>query len=79
MLRSGPGGDKSLCNTCGLYWAVHGSVPVERKDLFRFGVEEETMNVTPATTTIATPLTEALTPAASVVAVSSPASTQSTI
>ncbi|KAF9951485.1 Chromatin structure remodeling complex protein sfh1 [Mortierella alpina] len=81
MLRSGPGGDKSLCNTCGLYWAVHGSVPVERKDLFRFGVEEETMNAnaTPATTTIATPLTEASTPAASVVAVSSPVSTQSTI
>ncbi|CAO3567148.1 unnamed protein product [Mortierella alpina] len=81
MLRSGPGGDKSLCNTCGLYWAVHGSVPEERKDLFRFGVEDETMNATPAatTTTIATPLTEASTPAASVAAVSSPASTQSIV
>ncbi|KAF9277789.1 Chromatin structure remodeling complex protein sfh1 [Mortierella alpina] len=79
MLRSGPGGDKSLCNTCGLYWAVHGSVPAERKDLFRFGTEDDSVNATPATTTIATPLTEASTPAAFVPAVSSPASTQSTV
>lgn len=36
LLRAGPGGDKTLCNTCGLSWAVHGGVlPAERLDLFR--------------------------------------------
>ncbi|KAG0297708.1 hypothetical protein BGZ97_004244 [Linnemannia gamsii] len=36
LLRAGPGGDKTLCNTCGLSWSVHGGVlPVERLDLFR--------------------------------------------
>ncbi|KAG0251454.1 Chromatin structure remodeling complex protein sfh1 [Linnemannia exigua] len=36
MLRAGPAGDKSLCNTCGLSWAVHGGVlPADRLDLFR--------------------------------------------
>ncbi|KAF9179575.1 Chromatin structure remodeling complex protein sfh1 [Haplosporangium sp. Z 767] len=40
MLRSGPAGDKTLCNTCGLYWAVHGTLPQDRKDLFVFKAEE---------------------------------------
>ncbi|KAF9126246.1 Chromatin structure remodeling complex protein sfh1 [Mortierella sp. 14UC] len=36
MLRAGPAGEKSLCNTCGLSWAVHGNVlPADRLDLFR--------------------------------------------
>lgn len=36
LLRAGPGGDKTLCNTCGLSWSVHGGVlPAERLDLFR--------------------------------------------
>lgn len=36
LLRAGPGGDKTLCNTCGLSWTVHGGVlPAERLDLFR--------------------------------------------
>ncbi|KAF9360460.1 Chromatin structure remodeling complex protein sfh1 [Mortierella sp. AD094] len=36
MIRSGPAGEKTLCNTCGLHWAVHGSLPQDREDLFRF-------------------------------------------
>ncbi|KAF9201388.1 Chromatin structure remodeling complex protein sfh1 [Haplosporangium sp. Z 27] len=36
MIRSGPEGEKTLCNTCGLYWAVHGSLPQDRENLFRF-------------------------------------------
>ncbi|KAF9934222.1 Chromatin structure remodeling complex protein sfh1 [Linnemannia zychae] len=36
MLRPGPNGDKTLCNTCGLSWLAHGGVlPVDRLDLFR--------------------------------------------
>ncbi|KAG0366670.1 Chromatin structure remodeling complex protein sfh1 [Gamsiella multidivaricata] len=65
MLRSGPGGEKTLCNTCGLYWAVHGGLPEDRKDLFRFKTEKESTTAAPSTvttpsaTTIATPPTEA--------------------
>ncbi|KAF9994493.1 Chromatin structure remodeling complex protein sfh1 [Modicella reniformis] len=46
MIRSGPGGDKTLCNSCGLHWVVHGLLPEDRKDLFVFVSEE-----TPADTT----------------------------
>ncbi|KAF9093837.1 hypothetical protein BGX29_009782, partial [Mortierella sp. GBA35] len=36
LLRAGPGGDKTLCNTCGLSWSVHGGVlPADRQGLFR--------------------------------------------
>lgn len=53
MLRSGPGGDKTLCNFCGLHYAVHGRLPEDRKDLFRFNIEneEETTLVVPAEVT----------------------------
>ncbi|KAF9131461.1 Chromatin structure remodeling complex protein sfh1 [Mortierella sp. 14UC] len=36
MLRSGPGGEKTLCNTCGISWSVRGALPEDRKDLFVF-------------------------------------------
>ncbi|KAF9113377.1 Chromatin structure remodeling complex protein sfh1 [Mortierella sp. AM989] len=41
MIRSGPAGEKTLCNTCGLHWAVHGSLPQDREDLFRFNSKLE--------------------------------------
>ncbi|KAG0222309.1 Chromatin structure remodeling complex protein sfh1 [Mortierella sp. GBA43] len=41
MIRSGPGGDKTLCNTCGLHWMVHGALPEDRKDLFAFVSDEK--------------------------------------
>ncbi|KAF8925412.1 Chromatin structure remodeling complex protein sfh1 [Dissophora ornata] len=69
MLRSGPGGEKTLCNTCGLHWAVHGVQPEDRKDLFRFnaGAAEENRSVAATPSTTATPAattTAAGTPAA---------------
>ncbi|KAG0200077.1 Chromatin structure remodeling complex protein sfh1 [Mortierella sp. GBA30] len=73
MLRSGPEGEKTLCNTCGLHWSIHGSLPQERKDLFRFGTDEE---VTNAPATPAATISAAVTPADSVVAESSRSSTQ---
>ncbi|KAF9953173.1 Chromatin structure remodeling complex protein sfh1 [Mortierella alpina] len=39
MLRSGPGGEKTLCNTCGIYWSIHGALPQDRKDLFAVKAE----------------------------------------
>ncbi|KAF8930956.1 hypothetical protein BGZ58_007925 [Dissophora ornata] len=36
MLRSGPAGEKTLCNMCGLYWSAYGALPEERKELFVF-------------------------------------------
>lgn len=36
MLRAGPGGEKTLCNTCGISWSVRGVLPEARKDLFVF-------------------------------------------
>ncbi|KAK3814998.1 MAG: hypothetical protein J3Q66DRAFT_203430 [Benniella sp.] len=41
MIRSGPGGEKTLCNTCGLHWMVHGALPEDRKDLFIFVSDEK--------------------------------------
>lgn len=41
MLRSGPGGEKTLCNFCGLHYAVHGCLPEDRKDLFKLKFETE--------------------------------------
>ena len=36
MLRTGPGGEKTLCNTCGISWSIRGVLPEDRKDLFVF-------------------------------------------
>ncbi|KAG9069740.1 Chromatin structure remodeling complex protein sfh1 [Linnemannia hyalina] len=36
MLRTGPGGEKTLCNTCGISWSIKGVLPEDRKDLFVF-------------------------------------------
>ncbi|KAI7831351.1 hypothetical protein BC939DRAFT_183848 [Gamsiella multidivaricata] len=41
VLRSGPAGEKTLCNTCGLYWSVYGTLPEDRKDLFVFQSDEK--------------------------------------
>ncbi|KAF9996850.1 Chromatin structure remodeling complex protein sfh1 [Modicella reniformis] len=51
MLRSGPGGEKTLCNFCGLHLAVHGRLPEDRKDLFRFKNESEEIVMAATTTT----------------------------
>ncbi|KAF9918425.1 Chromatin structure remodeling complex protein sfh1, partial [Lobosporangium transversale] len=40
MIRSGPTGEKTLCNFCGLHYTVHGSLPMDRKDLFKFSVTD---------------------------------------
>lgn len=58
MLRSGPGGDKTLCNFCGLHYAVHGRLPEDRKDLFKFTIDvEETISAAAAEAPIATAAT----------------------
>lgn len=36
MLRTGPEGERTLCNTCGLHWSINNALPQERKDLFSF-------------------------------------------
>ncbi|KAG0345798.1 Chromatin structure remodeling complex protein sfh1 [Podila humilis] len=43
MLRTGPAGERTLCNTCGLYWSVHNTLPQDRKDLFSFS-EDKVVN-----------------------------------
>ncbi|KAG0235223.1 Chromatin structure remodeling complex protein sfh1 [Actinomortierella wolfii] len=42
MLRSGPDGERTLCNTCGIYWRVKGTLPELRKDLFVFADDQDT-------------------------------------
>ncbi|KAF9395638.1 Chromatin structure remodeling complex protein sfh1 [Podila verticillata] len=47
MLRTGPAGERTLCNTCGLHWSIHSTLPQERKDLFSFkddGVDDSITN-----------------------------------
>jgi len=47
MLRTGPAGERTLCNTCGLHWSIHNALPQERKDLFSFkddGVDDSITN-----------------------------------
>ena len=41
MLRSGPAGEKTLCNTCGISFAIHGALPENRKDLFAIAKNED--------------------------------------
>ncbi|KAF9109080.1 Chromatin structure remodeling complex protein sfh1 [Mortierella sp. AM989] len=68
MLRSGPAGDKTLCNTCGLHWMVHDSLPEDRKDLFAFKTEEKAaVVVTPTATATVEVAANSGTPAANVV------------
>ncbi|KAF9931734.1 Chromatin structure remodeling complex protein sfh1 [Linnemannia zychae] len=57
MIRAGPGGDKTLCNTCGISWSIRGVLPEDRKDLFVF----DRMTTTPAPTATTTALTETAT------------------
>ncbi|KAF9288840.1 Chromatin structure remodeling complex protein sfh1 [Linnemannia elongata] len=45
MLRTGPGGDKTLCNTCGISWSIRGVLPEDRKDLFVFDRPADTTAV----------------------------------
>ncbi|KAF9997471.1 Chromatin structure remodeling complex protein sfh1 [Entomortierella chlamydospora] len=54
MLRSGPAGEKTLCNTCGLHWMVHDSLPEDRKGLFMFKMEEKSIEATPTSNNTAT-------------------------
>ncbi|KAG0366350.1 Chromatin structure remodeling complex protein sfh1 [Mortierella sp. AD032] len=51
MLRTGPAGEKSLCNTCGISWSIRGALPEDRKDLFVFGRATATTPMTTMTTT----------------------------
>lgn len=46
MLRAGPGGEKTLCNTCGMSYAIHGVLPVNRKDLFAVPKNDEQESAT---------------------------------
>ncbi|KAG0271323.1 Chromatin structure remodeling complex protein sfh1 [Linnemannia exigua] len=46
MLRTGPAGDKTLCNTCGISWSIRSVLPEDRKDLFVFGRATATTTTT---------------------------------
>ncbi|KAF9153573.1 Chromatin structure remodeling complex protein sfh1 [Linnemannia schmuckeri] len=48
MLRTGPGGEKTLCNTCGISWSIRGVLPEDRKDLFVFDRPAVSDSVPPA-------------------------------
>ncbi|KAF9365109.1 Chromatin structure remodeling complex protein sfh1 [Mortierella sp. NVP85] len=82
MLRSGPGGDKTLCNFCGLHYAVHGQLPEDRKDLFKFAIDvEETISAAAAEapiTTAATSVVHSVVQSADVSAMASPMETGTT-
>ncbi|KAG0290797.1 Chromatin structure remodeling complex protein sfh1 [Dissophora globulifera] len=94
MLRSGPGGDKTLCNTCGLHWAVYSNLPEERKDLFRFKTDKDaspsassvsasasasaSVAAGTATTGVSAPTSAAATPGATTTATGTPAAAPTT-
>ncbi|CAO3567869.1 unnamed protein product [Mortierella alpina] len=64
MLRSGPGGEKTLCNTCGIYWSINGALPQDRKGLFAVRMEPAETKAAPEVVGTPTASTPAETPVA---------------